>query len=67
MSWEEHWKVPKSRSDIKTYVRALGIATYGDRRRLAIWKEPGMEARRAAQVSGGLLFFEYGKTLSLIR
>ncbi|KAI0190409.1 heterokaryon incompatibility protein-domain-containing protein [Xylaria flabelliformis] len=55
MSWEENWTMPKSRSDIKTAVRALGITTYGDRRRFALWKEPDMEARRAAQVSGGLL------------
>ncbi|KAI0858875.1 hypothetical protein F4860DRAFT_287955 [Xylaria cubensis] len=55
MSWEEHWKMPKSRSDIETAVRALGVAIYGDRRRFTIWKEPDMEARRAAQVSAGLL------------
>ncbi|KAI1750549.1 heterokaryon incompatibility protein-domain-containing protein [Xylaria castorea] len=53
--WEEHWKMPKSRRDIKTAVRALGITTYGDRRRFRLWKEPDIRSRRAAQVLGGLL------------
>ncbi|KAI0551817.1 heterokaryon incompatibility protein-domain-containing protein [Xylaria curta] len=55
IQWEQHWKIPKSRNDMKKAVRALGIMIYGDRRRFALWKEPHIEARRAAQVSGELL------------
>ncbi|KAI0437881.1 heterokaryon incompatibility protein-domain-containing protein [Xylaria telfairii] len=53
ISWEEHWKTPKSRSDIKKMLRALRVSTYGDRRRMAIQREPN--ARREAQVLGSLL------------
>ncbi|KAI1744771.1 heterokaryon incompatibility protein-domain-containing protein [Xylaria scruposa] len=55
VQWEEHWKIPRSRNNIKAAVEAFGITKYGDRRRFALWKEPDIEARRAAQVSGELL------------
>ncbi|RYC65579.1 hypothetical protein CHU98_g634 [Xylaria longipes] len=51
--WKEHWKMPKSRGDIKRAVRALGVTTYGDRRRTTLLREP--DARRAAQTLGSLL------------
>ncbi|KAI0487778.1 heterokaryon incompatibility protein-domain-containing protein [Xylaria cf. heliscus] len=53
VSWKEHWKMPKSRSDIKSAVKTLGVTIYGDRRRAALRREPN--ARRAAQALGSLL------------
>ncbi|KAH8159216.1 hypothetical protein CIB48_g9033 [Xylaria polymorpha] len=53
IGWKEHWRVPKSRSDIRKSIRALGIRTYGDRRRTAL--RGGSNSRGEAQVLGSLL------------
>ncbi|GAW26278.1 putative HET-domain-containing protein [Rosellinia necatrix] len=53
ISWKEHWRMPRSRGNLKTAIRLLGVTTYGDRRRVQARGQPN--SRRRCQVLGSLL------------